>query len=80
VSLYDNIMNISCKIPDGIDAGSALAYRYGHRDARHAAAELADATDAKIAALRELLGRVSDGIPGDLPIQEEICKLLTDDR
>lgn len=43
MDLHGKIMNIPTKVPDEILANpcsKALAYRTGHRDARHAAAEL----------------------------------------
>lgn len=50
--LHDEIMNLPCVEPTFVDK---LAYRAGHRDARHAAAELAitamAAKDARIAEL-----------------------------
>lgn len=41
--LHDQIMNIPCKITDEmfLNKASRLLYKDGHRDARHAAAELA---------------------------------------
>lgn len=52
-SLHDRIMNL----PDGSDpAGDGdpfcRGHKHGHRDARHAAAELATEVDAELAALR----------------------------
>jgi len=40
--LHGEIMNIRCAVPDsdGKPCDFALAYKLGHRDARHAAAEL----------------------------------------
>lgn len=47
-SLHAAIMNIPCKVPAGYPFGSDLCagvYRQGHRDARHAAAELVSAQE-----------------------------------
>ena len=42
MDLHGKIMNIPAKVPKDYDQGDyALAYKTGHRDARHAAAELA---------------------------------------
>ena len=38
--LSGEIMNIRCVVPDAMSANLVLAYKLGHRDARHAAAEL----------------------------------------
>jgi hypothetical protein len=41
--LHRDIMNLPCNVPSGYPFGSDLCsgvYRQGHRDARHAAAEL----------------------------------------
>ena len=50
-SLHDQIMNIQCDRATLDWANTREAYQYGHRDARHAAAELAQAQDATIRAL-----------------------------
>lgn len=54
-SYYAQIINLPASVPDGLrdDSGSvltdvAMAYKYGHRDARHAAAELAIQADQRI--------------------------------
>lgn len=39
--LHRDIMNLPCAAPDNRANSSAVAYQQGHRDARHAAAELA---------------------------------------
>ena len=61
-ALHAAIVNLPCKAPSGYPFGSELCqgvYREGHRDARHAAAELVaaatSAQDAQIAMLREAL-------------------------
>ncbi len=38
--LHNEIMNLPCKVPADYDIKQRLAYKVGHRDARHAAAEL----------------------------------------
>lgn len=66
--LHGQIMNIqvtSAGIGNGVEEGMrldndiesklALAYKIGHRDARHAAAELACAADTRIADLLSIL-------------------------
>jgi hypothetical protein len=51
--LHDQIMNIPARTGIAISNTPALAYKEGHRDARHAAAELAISTDAEIERLRK---------------------------
>jgi hypothetical protein len=55
--LHGKIMNIRAKTPSDLDKADGLvhAYRLGHRDARHAAAELALRADALADELREVL-------------------------
>lgn len=56
--LYANIMNLPCYVPKCffMAGGEALdAYKTGHRDARHAAAYLANEADETIATLRAAL-------------------------
>lgn len=36
------VMNIRCEVPPALSKGEAYQYKLGHRDARHAAAELAN--------------------------------------
>jgi hypothetical protein len=47
------MMNIPC--PEGQDV--PMAYRHGHRDARHSAAEIANEVDARLAGAERLLRR-----------------------
>lgn len=46
--LHAKIMNIQCIKPGWCRSDEAIAYRLGHRDARHAAAELAAMEAARI--------------------------------
>ena len=63
MTLHNQIMNIPCKPPEEsrkIAAGDVdLAIKIGHRDARHSAAELARASDAKIEYLTSSLERIT---------------------
>jgi len=64
MNLHNLIMNLPCK-PNSdnfLDAGTLLTYKYGHRDARHAAAELAIAADARIEELESILAQVREDI------------------
>ena len=73
MDLHGQIMNIpgSGGLSEiGTTHGEQLAYKRGHRDARHAAAELALATDTELAELRLLVRGVLDNrshcfIPND---------------
>ena len=38
--LHDQIMNLPCVVAPSMDINNRLSYKFGHRDARHAAAEL----------------------------------------
>src|SRR5262249_48601702 len=58
MTYHAQMMNIPCydeKAGEQIDAGHSayLAYKHGHRDARHAAAEIAIQADARIAELEQ---------------------------
>jgi hypothetical protein len=48
--LHNAIMNIPAVPPEGANINQVMSYKIGHRDARHAAAELALATHAGAAA------------------------------
>jgi len=56
VNLHDKIMNLNC-VPINMDAepNQRFAYKVGHRDARHAAAELALEQDALMGELVDVL-------------------------
>ena len=57
MELYGRIMNIAvdkAKELDALKTANPLAYKLGHRDARHAAAELALKADAIDVALKDL--------------------------
>lgn len=56
MNLHAKIMNLSC-VPKNMDAepNQRLAYKVGHRDARHAAAELALKADKLAEELREVI-------------------------
>lgn len=57
MNLHGSIMNLEAKTPSELDKAAGLieAYKMGHRDARHAAAELANTTDAVIAEARKII-------------------------
>ena len=54
MSLHNEIMNLPCDPSHANDefADRRFAYKFGHRDARHAAADLALKADAEIAQLK----------------------------
>jgi hypothetical protein len=54
MNLHGQIMNLSCDTPR-FGRTTTKHYKEGHRDARHAAAELALAADAEIERLRAAL-------------------------
>lgn len=55
MSLHDMIMNLPAHVPGNLVDSEDGWYLEGHRDARHAAAELAAEADATIAQLVEAL-------------------------
>lgn len=56
MDLHGDIMNIQALIPtEALEDGKVHAYKIGHKDARHAAAELALKADARIEELEEAL-------------------------
>lgn len=55
MSLHNDIMNIPCKRDDYMEWEMWRGYQLGHRDARHAAAELANAYDEKMEQLRDAI-------------------------
>jgi hypothetical protein len=66
LGLHAAIMNLPCNVPDTMNGSQAYDYKRGHRDARHAAAELVvtarpDALIARQARqLEELRDEVAD--------------------
>lgn len=54
INLHGQIMNLPHPPMARVEQNPSIAYKMGHRDARHAAAELALKADACIEALREL--------------------------
>jgi hypothetical protein len=54
MDLHAAIMNLACKVPFPLkeEPEEARAYQKGHKDARHAAAELAASHAAEVEALR----------------------------
>ena len=59
MNLHGQIMNLGAVEPDEYADGPVrTAYRVGHRDARHAAAELALKADAELDALRKDAARL----------------------
>ena len=65
MNFHGRIMNIPAEGEDGAD-GIEVSYLMGHRDARHAAAEIANEADEQIRELVEALkrsrGHVTDAI------------------
>lgn len=59
---HGRIMNIECNTTQIVRlkiSRTEIAYKYGHRDARHAAAEIALEAQAEIARLREVLSVIA---------------------
>lgn len=58
MSYHNRIMNIQSlpRMDDPPESG--VAYKFGHRDARHAAAEIANGADAEIARLKERIAEL----------------------
>jgi hypothetical protein len=53
-SYHGAMMNVQPKYPNGrVRMDCSMEYKEGHRDARHACADIANDADAEIAALRE---------------------------
>lgn len=63
-SLHNQIMNLHCVEENMEPRGTEerLAYKVGHRDARHAAAELANAQDATIRSILADLERAEKAL------------------
>ena len=71
---HGRIMNIECLPPARMNQHpvdpECSAYRIGHRDARHAAAEIACEAQAEIARLRDALTKIVDAWPRRVSILE----------
>jgi hypothetical protein len=63
MSLHDKIMNLPCRVPDNRANSGVACYQQGHRDARHAAAELALTADALLEALQRIMPSPLTGNP-----------------
>lgn len=63
MNLHKKIMNLRCDVDNCLPCGcgEASAYKYGHRDARHSAAELALSSDALLQQMAEALNCLLDG-------------------
>jgi len=61
MDMHGQIMNLQCTIPGTLALNEHRAYKIGHRDARHAAAELALKADALAQALRDILMHIGKG-------------------
>jgi hypothetical protein len=55
MNFHNLMMNIPANPYSGYDGKQLLAYKYGHKDARHAAAEIALKADIRIEELEEAL-------------------------
>lgn len=65
--LHAAIMNLPCRVPESMNPSQAYDYGRGHRDARHAAAELvASLSTSKDAppSLRETVEELAQGFDG----------------
>ena len=63
MSLHSDIMNLPFEAPKDVSAyKSEYAAKLGHRDARHASAELAQQADAELARLRAECDNLHNGI------------------
>jgi hypothetical protein len=58
-SYHGAMMNVQPKYPNGrVRMDCSMEYKEGHRDARHACADIANDADAEIAALRERVAKL----------------------
>lgn len=65
MNYHAKMMNIPDNVSGGMPLGEArVAYKVGHKDARHAAAEIAAKADADIATLRSALQLARSEIAG----------------
>jgi len=62
MNLHNEIMNIHC---NPFCAKHSASYKIGHRDARHAAAELALKADAEIDRLMSSIESIADKLASD---------------
>ena len=67
-NLHAQIMNLPCE-------GTHESYKIGHRDARHAAAELANAADETIETLRAALTTTSEGNARLIEQRDELLEI-----
>ena len=65
MNLHNEIMNLPAKPYPGYDDKQLMAYKYGHKDARHAAAELALKAEEQIEMLRDALQQCKRWHQGD---------------
>ena len=71
MNMHGQMMNLRCDVDANLPTGcgEAMAYKHGHRDARHAEAEAALKADACIEALRAIVEQQRsmgfDGSPSD---------------
>ena len=80
MKLHNEIMNIAVdnrKHLDAVSAAGAAAYKYGHRDARHAAAELSLKAEARIEELESLLSQM---IYASIPVSNAAYNLAWQHR
>lgn len=57
MNLHNKIMNLPCHTRAGYSEYYVAGYKFGHRDARHAAAELSLDADRLVRAARAVLAR-----------------------
>lgn len=82
MDLHSEIMNIKVEIKlkeeytdvDGSVESDWYSYKLGHRDARHAAAELSFKADARIEELEDMLSRLVK--ENDLAMPNENCQWM----
>lgn len=70
--LRDQIMNLPCLDRPGVERNSQIAYKTGHRDARHAAAEL-------VAMIEAETKNESPAIERDIPVQPKLITATRED-
>jgi hypothetical protein len=80
MNLHGQIMNLATPFAGAYDEDVRDAYKCGHRDARHAAAELAHSADAEIERLRADNARIRGWLAGDAecPCCEQTAQCLED--
>lgn len=76
MNLHNEIMNLQCRVPKDANINQQLSWTEGHKQARHDAAELANAADAELERLLKICMTAKEALYSGARDDLEVADML----